>query len=58
MPDIPCMCDRGRPCGKVLRVVAVGAMTMLDIVGHDDSKAMLLNADGRRALVAALGGVE
>ena len=54
--DIPCMCAAGRPCGKVLRVSEVGSMTHLDIIGHDDSKGVLLDHRGRVALIAALEG--
>ncbi|MCE5255136.1 MAG: hypothetical protein LLG45_13200 [Actinomycetia bacterium] len=53
---IPCMCDNGRPCGKVTRVSMVGRMYHLDIVGHDDSKGMLIDERGRKALIEALGG--
>ncbi|OPZ35087.1 MAG: hypothetical protein BWY99_02342 [Synergistetes bacterium ADurb.BinA166] len=53
---IPCRCENGRPCGKVLRVREIGRLTMLDIVGCDDSKGLMLDADGRRQLIEALGG--
>ncbi len=54
MSDIPCMCAAGRPCGKVLRVSEIGSMTHLDIIGHDDSKGVLLDHRGRVALIEAL----
>jgi hypothetical protein len=53
---IPCRCENGRPCGKTMEVRTIGKMTMLNIVGHDDSKGMMLIDEDRRKLIEALGG--
>jgi hypothetical protein len=54
--DIPCMCNNGTACGKLLRVSSVGNMVHLDIIGHDDRKGVLLDHRGRAALIEALEG--
>jgi hypothetical protein len=56
MTDIPCMCAAGKPCGKVLRVSEIGSMTHLEIIGFDDRKGLLVDHQGRVALIVALEG--
>ena len=55
--DIPCKCDAGRPCGKVVRVQAVCKYALLTVVLSNGERAdILLDEEGRKALIKELGG--